>query len=203
MSIAWFVSYTALWVIVLFQGLLCLALLKQLTELRQLDQEQELGEGKQIELGSDAPEFSGVEVYSGRKVGARTIDQRGALILFLSPHCSICKDLVASMEPTALDGLPPIIAFCRGSERACATFARRFGVKPGSLVATAEEAASRYRAFRVPTVVAIGGDRTVRGYAQPKHVDDLRRLKVRAYAASLLKTGSKSELALSSQRSVV
>lgn len=172
MSVPFLTSYVLLWALVIFQGVLTLALLMKLRELHNLAQAG-ITSDDLLQIGSDAPQFSGIEVYSGRVIERHQLDKRGVLILFLSPHCSQCSRLVSTMAPSSVSKLPPIVCFCRGSEQACARFAARFQLKASQLVSGAERVASEYRSFMAPTAVFVDGDGRIRAYAHPKRISEL------------------------------
>lgn len=113
------VTYIALWVVMLLQGLLILALLQRLEKLRQLI-ERGGSLGTRLPVGSSAPGFSGTDWF-GKQTSLTDLDGRAGVVLFLSPSCSVCKGLAESIGSFA-DDLPPIIAFCLGEREACALF---------------------------------------------------------------------------------
>ena len=102
MSFAFSATYVALWAVVLFEGLLVVAVLQQLAKLRPL---LERAAGSVVvdepSIGSAAPEFAGIEQISGGAVGVDNLAGRGGGLLFLSPDCPTCKDLVDSVGRTA------------------------------------------------------------------------------------------------------
>jgi hypothetical protein len=84
------VSYIAVWVLVLFQGFLALALLRYLGEVRDLMKqawggaaEEDFGEDDLLPAGVKAPGFTGFDARSGKTIGIRDLDGGGA-------RCSFC-----------------------------------------------------------------------------------------------------------------
>jgi hypothetical protein len=80
-----YVSYAAIWVLVLFQGFFALALLRRLEELRELMKQAGVGAAGEdfqdddfLLAGSSAPEFRGVDARSGKPIGIRNLDEGGA-----------------------------------------------------------------------------------------------------------------------------
>ena len=177
-----YVSYIAVWVLVLFQGLLSLALLRRLEELRDLIK-QAWGEGSEEDFEEDdflptggiAPEFSGFDARSGNPVGIQNLNGGGAL-LFLSPECRLCRGLAESLGQYPLNGLPPIMAVCRGGDEAAMIFGKRLSEDIYLMSEGAEETAKLYHVSTYPASVVIGPARTIRGYGHPHDMENLRDL---------------------------
>jgi hypothetical protein len=177
-----FVSYIAVWVLVLFQGLLALALLRRLEELRDMMKqawgdmaEEDFQEDDFLPTGSRAPEFAGLDARSGQPVGIHNLD-RGGVLLFLSSECRLCRGLAKSLGQYPLNGLPTIIAVCQGGDEAAMIFGKRLGEDISLMSEGAEETARLYRVSSYPTSVVIGPTRIVRGYGHPTDVESLRSL---------------------------
>jgi len=170
-------SYITLWALVVFQGLLILALLRQLGELRRWVAQGHLPGEDRLPAGSSAPEFAGLDFRSGRRVSSLDLDGTGAVILFLSA-CDVCIRLADSLRQTATSDLPPIVAFCQGGEGLCSGIVR--GLAPGVplLLENSEETAALYRVFNSPTAIVIDGKRKIRGYGHPENAEDLKKLFV-------------------------
>jgi len=164
-------SYIALWILVLFQGFVALALLRQLADLRPFAQQVALHKD-QLPLGTPGPEFDGRDFGSGRQVSIQDLVQ-GGVILFLSSGCSACKSLANTIGRGTKGSLPTIIAFCQGAEDACGAF-----VAPEIplILERAAETAERYRIAAFPTAVVLDGERKIRGYGHPQNAEDLNKL---------------------------
>ncbi len=165
-------TYIALWAMVIFQGLLILALLQRLEKLRELIERGSFAKDR-LPIGSSAPEFFGTNQF-GQQTGLGSLDGRGGVILFLSPDCSLCNALVGSIG-ALVNELPPIVAVCRGVAEACTAFSGQLGNAVQFLSDPSGETAALYGASAFPTAVVIDGSRKIRGYGHPKAVDDLKR----------------------------
>ena len=177
MTNPFFASYIAIWILVLLQGLLIIALLRELAELRQIAR---LGAPRNDELavGSVAPEFASTDGRSGRKLDIHSLSEQGGVFLFLSSNCSVCRRLVSKLQEAVIQNLPQIFVWCEGGEEACAEYAKRLAPKIHFLVDRAESIAERYHVTSFPTAVVIDRKRVVRGYGHPNNVEDLKRLVV-------------------------
>ncbi len=175
MSLTFSASYLALWALALFQGLLILALLRQLAELRRLIEQRGLPSEDWLPVGSGAPKFAGVDSRSSRSISLHNLDGRGAILLFLS-GCEACKGLAASLRRSATDGLPPVVAFCVGGKQPCGPVVKRFDLEVPVLLESAEETAAQYRVSSFPTAVIVDEKRRIRGYGHPENIEELRYL---------------------------
>ena len=182
MSFGFSSTYIVLWAMVILQGLLILALLQRLEKLRDLIERGSFAKDR-LPIGSIAPEFFGTNRF-GQRTGLGSLDDRGGVILFLSPDCSLCNALVGSIG-ALVNELPPTIAVCRGVSELCTAFSTQLGNAVQFLSDPSGETAALYGASAFPTAVVIDGSRRIRGYGHPKGVEDLRR----TFAESLTEQG--------------
>jgi hypothetical protein len=162
--------------------LLALALLRRLEELRGMMKqawgdaaEEDFQEDDFLPTGSRAPEFDGLDARSGEPVGIHNLD-RGGVLLFLSSECRLCRGLAESLKQYPLNGMPPIIAVCRGGDEAARIFGKRLREDISLMLEGAEETARLYHVSSYPTSVVIGPTRIVRGYGHPTDLESLRSL---------------------------
>ena len=179
MKFTFFASYLAIWILVLFQGLLVLALLRQLAELRRLVELGGLHGEDRLPAGSLAPEFAGIDVRSGREVTLQSFSEVGGVLLFLVPDCNVCNGLANSIRPPVTDELPPVVVFCQDTEGHCAPFRERLGAQV-HLLGKSEETAERYQVFGSPTAIVIDGELKIRAYGHPQEIKDLKQLVARS-----------------------
>jgi AhpC/TSA family len=158
-------TYIALWIVVVFQGLLIVALLHKLEKVRLL-----IERGTALPIGSDAPAFSGVD-QAGRLIGLQDL-AGGGVILFLSPDCPLCKGLVNSIS-TLGKKLPRLIAICRGEGKPCSDIAML--LESQVILDEAGEIAASYGTTVFPRAVMLDSNKKIRGYSFPKTIDDLSK----------------------------
>ena len=182
MNLGFSVTYIALWAIVIFQGLLALALLKQLSELRESLTNAALSREDGLPIGSLAPNFSAFDEDPIRELNIGTV--AGArILLFLSGECSVCKDLVESLRSES-EQLAPIVAVCLRNDPHDATFEKRFGPEVMVLFEGAANIAAKYRVSSFPTAVIIDGQRKIRAYGHPTNKRSLQRLLTEALGST-------------------
>ncbi len=169
-------SYVALWVLVVFQTLVTIGLLRQIVKLRRIVWAAGLSGEQGLLPGSLRPEFSARDLRSGRRLGSELVDNRTGVILFLSPDCSLCRGLADSLRPLGRDKLVPIFAVCDGEEEDCRIFLKRLGSDVPVLLDRDREIRMLYRVSSFPTAVVVDADRRVRGYCHPKDSQDLREM---------------------------
>jgi hypothetical protein len=191
MRFSFFATYIAVWVLALLQGLLILALLRQLAELRRLVEQRSMHDHDdhhdeaRLPIDSLAPEFTGIDISSGMEVGIHSLSAHGGVILFLSPECSMCKGLADELRRPAINDLPPIIVLCQGGKQPCAYFMDRLGGEVLLLVERVEEVAARYHVSGFPTAIVVDSRQKIRGYGHPEKIEDLRRTVERSLGPNM------------------
>jgi hypothetical protein len=164
-------TYVALWVAVICQGLLILAVLQRVEMLRRLIERG--GIADRLPLGSSAPDISKPD-SSREQAGLESLDGKGGLVLFLSADCAVCKVLVEAVSCLS-DDLPPMIISCRGDSEGCTAFSARLGPAFRVHADPSGEAAFRYGVSVFPTAVVVGANRIIRSYSHPKNVGELKK----------------------------
>ena len=184
MGFPFFASYVAVWILVVFQGLLILALLKELGELKKLARLGGVAGEDRLPAGTEAPEFEGSDLRSRQRITTHVFASQGGALLFLSPECGSCLQLADELRQPALSELPPILTFCQGNDSACAAFVNRLGSEVYTLSDDDNNIAKRYRVDGSPTAVVINPDLTIGSYGHPLNIEDLKRLVARTPGVS-------------------
>jgi hypothetical protein len=169
MSFGFFPTYVALWIFVAFQGLMIIALLLKLENLRQL-----VERGASAPIGSRAPEFAGLNQFD-QQTGLSIFDGLGGILLFLAPGCPLCERLLGSIDSSQGKELPKTLVLCRGDKDKCADVAKRLRRDVSMIVDQTGSVASSYGATAFPRAVIVDGDKKIRAYSYPRTADDLKR----------------------------
>lgn len=171
-------SYIAVWILVIFQGLLILALLKQLAEVKQLARLGGVSSADPLAAGTPAPDFEGVDLRSAKRLTKQMFAGQGGLLLFLSPECGSCVEVADGLRGSELSELLPILTFCQGEEAPCAAFINRLGPEIYTLRGHFDDGsvAKNYHVDGAPTAVVINPDLTIGGYGHPLSVAALNEL---------------------------
>lgn len=160
-------TYIALWVIVVFQGLIILALMRQIFDLERG------GVSKPLPIGTPAPSFIGTDERSGLSIELPQLGGSGAALIFLSPNCSICTSLAEDLGQIKGNGLPQIIAFCKEQPPDSKRFAERFPRHVPLIIRGADQVISSYRISTFPTLVMVDVSRTILSYDHPRDAGEL------------------------------
>jgi AhpC/TSA family len=193
MGFGFYGTYALLWGIVLFQGLLILALLRYVMELRR---SVETGGGLGLDplpIGSEAPMLVGRE-RAGHRLLIEGLRGGAAVLLFVTPDCSMCKTVLDGLRRRDLGRRARVVVVCVAAEEACAAMANR--TDPGLTVVAdpGEDLLHTYRVTATPTAVILDEEGRVRGYTYPKDAGELEaklastlgpRRDVKVAAASL------------------
>ena len=171
-------SYIAAWILIIFQGLLILALLKQLAEVKQLARLGGVAGADPLPAGTPAPDFEGIDLRSAEPLTKQIFAGQGGLLLFLSPECGSCVEVADGLRRSELSKLLPILTFCQGEESPCATFINRLGPEIYTLRGHFDDGsvAKSYHVDGSPTAVVINPDLTIASYGHPLSVAALNEL---------------------------
>lgn len=125
-------SYILLWIVIVVLVLIVVGMLRQIGQLQlQLKpQARVLLTDDGLPLAESAPSFQAREVQSGALVHFPSTDERGSVVIFVSPTCQPCQELVPdlgtfwSQQRTAYN----FFVVCTGSLAQVREFVRLYGV---------------------------------------------------------------------------
>jgi len=168
--VSFMASYVALWLLVAFLSSVAIGLLREVTDLKRSMGREGLAPEPPLVIGSRAPNFSALDVGSGRRETADILRGRSSLVVFTTPHCPTCRHLVHSLESVPGVGLFSKVTVCKGDKNDCGRFLDK--LSPGvPLLLDAEGELSRaYGVLGYPAVVFVDAKRRVRAYGHPKDV---------------------------------
>ena len=177
-----FVSYIALWALVVCQGVLLLRLVR-VNALSPPARRSATARGISAALptaslpmsgaltGEPAPPFTTIDV-TGAPVESATFAGRRRLFVFLAPNCPGCEAMLA--EVTALSSAEQaiVVLICVARAHPCRQFAERYELGPPPLVDSDAALATRFGIAATPTAVLIQADDVVGPYRQLGVSDD-------------------------------
>lgn len=172
MNFGFTTSYILLWVLVVFQTLVAIGLLREITKLRRL----QWGVGQRLPLGSLAPEFSAMDLRSGLRLSSEMLNGHTSVVLFISPAYSLCKNLANSLQLLEHDQSVSILTVCDGDENDCRVFLKGLSHNVPLLLDTDHKIRELYRVAGSPTAVVVNAEKKVRGYGHPRDARDLKEL---------------------------
>ena len=173
-------SYVALWFLAAFLTLVAIGLLRDVTDLRRSLVEAGFRREAPLVIGSRAPKFSAVDARSGGKITSEILDDRASLIVFISPHCSVCRRLAYSFRSLFARDSFFGVAVCNGDENDCRGFLDPLGPKASLLVDAQAEISELYGVSSYPVAVVVDAERRVRGYGYPSDARELEEFVANA-----------------------
>ncbi len=163
------ISYGALWILVVVQGLILLGLTRALYEMREEYAEQSSFRGRRV------PQFAAVDV-SGELVTSETIDGSPAALLFVSPDCSSCMVTLAELEPLATDAIRGLIVVCNGDDNDCRQLAQDHELTVPIVADVDGELMRLFGVSGTPMAVRIDEHGVIESYGEPARGEELARL---------------------------
>lgn len=163
------ISYVALWILVVVQGLILLGLTRALYELRQEYAEQPSFRGRRV------PQFAAVDLW-GEPVSSESIADKPTVLLFVSPDCSSCMVTLAELKPLATDATRHLVVVCSGGNDDCRQLALDHDL---TVPVVADEDGELMRLFGIsgtPIAVRISAHGVIESYGEPARGEELERL---------------------------
>lgn len=154
MSALWMASYILLWGIVIVLAFMVMGLLRQLglIQLRMGIEPGVLITPEGLERGVEAPDFEAIDVQTQRLIRLDQFRGKRVVLLFLSPNCLACRELIPHFNEVARaeQGKIEVLAVCYGAESVCGEFARQFHVHPTLVADPTNAIAARYQVRVTP-----------------------------------------------------
>lgn len=176
LTIFFYISYGALWILVILQSLILMGLVRIVYQLQRTGASVEPLEGK------EAPKFSARDL-SGASIGSATFTGRLTGLLFVSPTCQPCMETFENdLQYLNHKVQGNMIVICQSAREDCALLAEKFELTM-PLVADADNHISElYDISAVPTVVFINADNLIQFHGHPKREDLVQMLEKAAGA---------------------
>lgn len=183
------VSNLLLWIAVLSLAALVLALLRQVGVLHERVRPAGALLGEEGPRPGEAAPPLEVEAWSGRRlrVGGPDPEGRGTLLLFVSPTCPVCKELLPVLPAlcAAEDPRLRLLLASDGPREEHAAFIRDFALDPERYVLS-RELGLGYQVGRLPYAVLLDEAGTVRARGlvnTREHVESLFEARERGVAS--------------------
>jgi peroxiredoxin len=179
MSAPFYLSYAALWALVVFQTLVVIGLVKALHEYRSSgarpgDLAAPAADGGGL-AGQPAPDFD-VEDLRGRSVTNVMFPGRPTALLFVSPDCSSCAVTLQELEALQAKMEGRVIVICRSETHRCEALAANYGLELPVVADPDRVLSDLYRITAPPTAVLIAADGRIESYGHPMSADELQAL---------------------------
>lgn len=173
MNTVFYISYAALWAIVVFQTLVMLGLTRSLHQARQAGSIADTSDAGGLE-GRQAPAFSAVDI-AGAPVSNASFAGSYTALLFVSPDCQTCAVTLEQLEALRLKTDGSVIVICRSGGEACAQLADTYRLTTPVIVDEDLEISRLFRVMAAPTAVIVDAEGRVESYGQPMGPDELEQ----------------------------
>lgn len=165
-----YVSFAAMWVLVIFHSLVLLELVRQqaIWHAQQGPSPAEISD--LLETGTSAPEINAPDVYTGTLVSSAVWRGSRTVLVFVSPTCTACELVADELQRFSRPLHVRLILICHGNADTCKMFANsRF---PGklTLLDSDNSIAQQFRVRGTPTAVIIDEDWRILRYGFPKTI---------------------------------
>lgn len=168
MTTSFLLGYGMLWLIVLAQGILVLALLGRLNE-HDRPRRSRMPEG--LLPGTTVPPFVAKDLVSGRTTTATSFVGQRFVVVFVTPECSTCRQIARNIHRVT-DSWQVLLcccapsALCRGRLNPPAHDRIVFASDPDN------EVAGSFDVTQFPTIVAVDAQGSVLTYMHPRSISD-------------------------------
>jgi peroxiredoxin len=174
-SMPFYLSYAALWILVILHSLILLGVVRLVYQLQQTGATTGFSQDGRVSAGQEAPEFSAVDL-AGAPISSADFAGRLTALLFVSPDCPACTDILDDdMAYLNHKAHGHLIVICRAEHEDCARLAEQHGLDV-PVVADEDDQVSRlYEVAAVPTAVLINAGNRIQSYGQPdrKTLDEM------------------------------
>ena len=174
MSNPFYISYAALWLLVVLQSLVLLGLVRIVYQLQQGSAVTGLGP-MNLESGQKAPLFNATDL-SGTAVRSTDFAGRLTALLFVSPTCQSCTTTLAEMKALnhKVDG--NVVVICRAKHEECVQLAERYELDVPTIADEEEHLSQLFGISLVPTAILINSNNRIQSYGNPVRGEELEQM---------------------------
>jgi peroxiredoxin len=177
MSVPFLISYGALWVLVVLQGLVLLGLARTVYRLQAggvaLAELPSIDAGPTV--GRPAPRFTAEDVF-GKPFDSADFAGQTTAVLFVSPDCSTCTVTLEEMDALVSKVHGNVIVVCRSGRKECKRLVTRYGLTQPVVMDEQLEISKLFEIASVPTAILIDASNTIRQYGNPGRDDELEEM---------------------------
>jgi len=173
-STPFYLSYAALWLLIIAHSLLLLGVVRLVYQLQQ-----EGIHGPRPVPGREAPTFSSVDLAG---VPIRSEDFAGRLraLLFISPSCPSCSTTVTELQALSYKAQGSVIVICRGGRDACQQLVASQDLNVPVVADEDQRISQLFDISAVPMAIIIDEQNLIQSYGQPKRGEELQAMLAQA-----------------------
>jgi methylamine dehydrogenase accessory protein MauD len=174
MDTPFFLSYGALWVLVIGQSLILLGLVRAFYRLQRvapgdLSAQATMNGGLK---GMKAPELYDADVF-GEVVDGAKLSGRLRALVFVSPTCASCTVTLEELVALQTKAEGNVIVICRSTSDECRMLAEAYKRRVPVIVDEDFEIGKRFQVTKVPSAVLINQDDRIQAYGHPGRKEEL------------------------------
>lgn len=168
LSLAFYISYVALWILVILHSLVLLGLLRMVYQLQQSSKDI----GTRIvglNVGQMVPDLKTVDI-SGVPVSTVDDKNRVLALLFISPDCESCVETLNEIEGLSSEAQRNMIMVCRAGPKECIRITERHKLLMRVIADENSVIARRFGITSFPTAVLVNEAHIVKSVGHPARV---------------------------------
>jgi hypothetical protein len=163
-----------LWVIVLFQGLVILGLVRALRDLQSAMEGGRLP--RRLPVGAQSPRAAGTDLRTGAEIDSSELIGRELVLLFLSNGCPYCRRLADGTRQVPVEPRQTRIAVCQGGAGEASTFVELLAADIAVLADADGAIFASFAITSAPTAVVVDELGRVSASGGPRHSGELAAL---------------------------
>lgn len=168
LSAAFFIALAVLWIVVIFQSLVLLGLVRIVHRLQSTAGEQTSPEGE------PAATFASIDV-AGQPFASSSLNGRMRALLFVSADCRSCMTTLEELQALELKSEGAFVVICRGNAEECARLAETHKLSVPVILDEDRTISGLYKIDAVPTAVLVSPDDRIQSHGSPLR-DELEQI---------------------------
>jgi peroxiredoxin len=170
-----YISYAALWALVIFQSLVLLGVVRTIyrANTRPVPQTPPSSNGQLI--GQPLPKFDALDVF-GAPIDDSSLVGRLSALLFVAPDCSTCIASLDEVDALKLKANGSVVVVCRAGQDECRKLSETYGLEVPVIVDEDRRISELFGVQVTPTAVLVGRSGRIQTYGHPMHADEFAEL---------------------------
>ncbi len=163
-----YVSYAALWLIVAFQTIVLLEVVRRLATGQIANEAVPPGSADLLRTGTPAPLFEALDLRTKAVVRSEVLQGKPAILVFVAPGCQACHLVSDEITGFGRDPGVQVAAICHGTSSECYEFAEEYLSTIPVLLDEAGSITDQFHVSGTPTAVMLDKKGRVLRYGVPQ-----------------------------------
>ena len=172
-STPFLVSYWLLWVLVAFQALVLLALVRAVYSLQQ--SRGSLPGAESGASGPPMPAFAAADL-NGHAIDSKSFSGRKTALLFVSTKCISCRLTLHDLDAVRSKGQGNVVVVCHAPRDECHRMAEEHDLRVQVIADEGNRLGELFGITAVPTAVLVDEDLRLASYGHPMSADEVDEL---------------------------